>query len=215
VQATVKIHTPWQAYRRKCAHVFSALVFVAALIAWEGTAGASAHAFKLSLESNGEQVQPGTSAEIMLAVTAGAGFCRLQAASTVKTNGVHKDQVPPSGGTSSVCEIGDEAEGTMTKFEFIGGSCSGGFCERRDGGLVEVQFNPKLALTVPGPCRYEANKLIGIYAEPLPGEFVELEGKGKLNKAMSAHTCTQHVVVHGNGTAVDLQTGLLFEGHES
>jgi hypothetical protein len=151
--------------------------------------GASA-ASPLFLKSKGGVVAPpGTPTKGVLYAQIGGYYCYQYVNGALASNATPKDKAKFSAIEAAGCAEGSPA-GLMKEVELT------------SKGQFTMKFGPKLAITVPGPCVYEASKLKGTFTIPGITYTNTFSGVGKLNKKLSLGTCAKTALIEGNEASI-------------
>jgi hypothetical protein len=110
----------------------------------------------------------------------GPEACFIVLSGTLTTNSRAKDRLALGTSEEGTCEAGSSASGTAQHVELT------------SNGKVTFKFAPKLTLTEPGPCVYEATKLTGTFLSRETLEDIALTGE-KLNKRASGRFCSSRL----------------------
>ncbi len=154
---------------------------------------------RVAWESGGNVVRDGTATygEVVLAV-GGYACVDVSRSGSVDINDAAKDRANFSSGDEETrCEAGASITGAMERITMKG------------EGQQAVRTNPKLTITIPGPCLYGVRKLEGVAA--IPG-FSDAQVAGVGRRAPgSSSSCAKTVMTEGEVQLFDGETDELFE----
>jgi hypothetical protein len=155
--------------------------------------GASA-ALPLFLKHEGKILVAGATVDAGVIVTIGGNGCFEFFGGKLSTNGKPKDKAGFTEVFPQECTSGYSLTGLAKTVEVT------------SKGQYVIKASPKLALTTPGPCVYEASKLQGTFPVPGPVVTASLSGTAKLNKKLSNGTCAKAATM---GSEANLTTEVL------